>query len=107
MCEKRRSLRKKVISSKKSCKSTIQEYNRVNRIVKREVKKAKRKQLDEKIMKLEDHFRNNKPRVRGPPPGHLGGKRFHFWLFWAILTPLTPWSSQTRIFPGSGISKSF
>ena len=59
MREKRRSLRKKVISSKKSCKSTIQEYNRVNRIVKREVKKAKRKQLDEKIMKLEDDLNNN------------------------------------------------
>ena len=59
MSVNRRSLRKKVISSKKSCKSTIQEYNRVNRIVKREAKKAKRKQLDEKIIKLEHDFRNN------------------------------------------------
>ena len=45
--------------------------------------------------------------MRGPPPEHLGGKKFHFWPFWAILTPLTPWSSQTRIFPGSRIPKSF
>ena len=42
LCEERRSLRKKVINSKKSHAATIQEYRKVNRIVKKEVKKAKK-----------------------------------------------------------------
>ena len=57
--EKRRSLRKKVINSKNSYAAAIQEYRKVNRIVKKEVKKAKRIRLDEKIRKLEDDFRKN------------------------------------------------
>ena len=56
LCEKRRALRKKALNSKRCYKSTIQEYKRENRMVKKEVKKAKRKQLDEKIRKLEDDF---------------------------------------------------
>ena len=59
LCEKRRSLRKKIINSKNSYAATIQEYRKVNRIVKKEVKRAKRIQLDEKIRKLEDDFRKN------------------------------------------------
>ena len=59
LCEKRRALRKKALNSKRCYKSTIQEYKRENRMVKKEVKKAKRKQLDEKIKKLEDDFKNN------------------------------------------------
>ena len=59
LCEKRRSLRKKVINSKESHAATIQEYRKVNRIVKKDVKKAKRIQLDGKIRKLEDDFRKN------------------------------------------------
>ena len=58
LCEKR-SLIKKVINSKKSHATTIQEYRKVIRIVKKEVKKAKWIQLDEKIQKLEDDFRKN------------------------------------------------
>ena len=57
--EKKRSFRKKVINSKKSHAATIQEYRKVNRIVKKEVKKVKRIQLDEKMRKLEDDFRKN------------------------------------------------
>ena len=49
LCEKIRSLRKKVINSKESNATTIQEYRKVNRIVKKDVKKAKRIQLDGKI----------------------------------------------------------
>ena len=59
LCEKRISLRKKVINSKKSHAAAIQKYRKVNRIVKKEVKKAKRVQLDEIIRKLEDGFRKN------------------------------------------------
>ena len=59
LCEKRRSLRKKIINSKRSHAATIQEYRKVNRLVKKEFKKAKRIQLDEKIRKLEDDFRKN------------------------------------------------
>ena len=58
LCEKI-SLIKKVINSKKSHATTIQEYRKVIRIVKKEVKKAKWIQLDEKIQKLEDDFRKN------------------------------------------------
>ena len=47
------------VSSKISYESTIQEYTKVNRTVKKEVKKAKRKQVDEKIKKLEDDFKKN------------------------------------------------
>ena len=59
LCEKRRSLRKKIINSKKPHAATIQEYRKVNCIVKKEVKKAKRIKLDEKIQKLGDNFRKN------------------------------------------------
>ena len=59
LCEKRRSLRKKVINSKKSYAATIQEYRKANRIVRKEVKKVKRIQVDEKIRKLENDFRKN------------------------------------------------
>ena len=48
MCGKRKALRKKVLNSKRTYKSTIQEYMKVNCKVKKEVKKAKRKHLDEK-----------------------------------------------------------
>ena len=56
---KKRSLKKKVINSKKSHAATIQKYRKVNRIIKKEVKKAKRIQVDEKIQELEDDFRKN------------------------------------------------
>ena len=59
LCEKRRSLRKKIINLKKPHAATIQEYRKVNCIVKKEVKKAKRIKLDEKIQKLGDNFRKN------------------------------------------------
>ena len=59
LCDKKRSLKKKVINSKKSHAATIQKYRKVNRIIKKEVKKAKRIQVDEKIQKLEDDFRKN------------------------------------------------
>ena len=52
-------LAKKLINSKKSHAATIQGYTKVSRIVKKEVKKAKRTQLDEKIRTLEDDFRKN------------------------------------------------
>ena len=53
-------LRKKVLNSKRPYESTIQEYKKVNRMVKKKkVKKAKRKKLDEKVMKLEDDFKSN------------------------------------------------
>ena len=52
LCEERRSLRKKVINSKKSHVAAIQEYRKLNRIVKKEVKEAKRIQLDEKIRNI-------------------------------------------------------
>ena len=57
--ENRRALRKKVFNFKRPYKSTIQEYKKVDHMVKKEVKKAKRKQLDEKIKKLEDDFKKN------------------------------------------------
>ena len=41
LCEKRSSLRKNVINSKKSHDATIQEYRKVNRIVKKRLKKLK------------------------------------------------------------------
>ena len=47
------------INSKNSHAATIQEYRKVNRIVKQEVKKAKRIELDNKIRKLEDDFGKN------------------------------------------------
>ena len=59
LCKKRVSLRKKVINYKKSHGATIQEHRKVGRLVKKEVKKAKRIQLDEKIRKLQDGFRKN------------------------------------------------
>ena len=59
LCKKRISLRKKAINYKKSHAATIQEHRKVNRIVTKEAKKAKRIQLDEKIRKLQDNFRKN------------------------------------------------
>ena len=74
LCEKRRSFRKKVINSKKSHAATIQKYRKVNRIVKKEVKKAKRIQLDEKMRKLEDDFRKNDSHNFFKLLGELEGK---------------------------------
>ena len=59
LCEQGRALRKKVINFKRPFKSTIQEYKKVDCILKKEVKKVKRKKLDEKIKTLKDHLKKN------------------------------------------------
>ena len=59
LCEKRRGLRKIIISSERSRASNIDEYKEVNRLVKRAVKQTKRRRLERKILKLENDFRKN------------------------------------------------
>ena len=44
LCEKRRALRKKVLNSKRPYESTIQEYKKVNRMVKKKKKWKKQKE---------------------------------------------------------------
>ena len=55
LCERRRKLRKDILSSP-HCGNKKENYREVNRLVKKEVRKAKREKLERLLTKLEDDF---------------------------------------------------